>query len=212
MQQLITNFLLQHLYCPLPTIGSLQLQQLAAKSILGEQTILAPKPYVELVSTNTATEALLSFIATEQQCSVDDANGKLLNFCTGIKNLQKNDTISLPHVGHFFIDADGFLAFESVEIPSEYLPSVVAEKVVHPHVAHNMLVGDTETNTAAMVEFYTETATPKKSKWWLWAAVFFMVAVASFAYLIMQHTIQHFGGNVKKVIPTTSQKTYTTKP
>ncbi|MCY7291093.1 MAG: hypothetical protein LH615_02825, partial [Ferruginibacter sp.] len=42
-----------------------------------------------------------------------------------------------------------------------------------------ILVGDTQTDRKTMTEYYTEEEPLQKSKWWVWAAVLFVIAIAS---------------------------------
>jgi hypothetical protein len=63
-----------------------------------------------------------------------------------------NEELPFSSAGSFYRDENEDLQFKTVSLPGAYFPEVVAERVIHPDVAHNILVGDTETNSAAMTE------------------------------------------------------------
>jgi hypothetical protein len=208
MKEIITAYLYEHKNCPLPSLGSLQLRPGHAKFLPGENRMLAPKPFIELVDDETATYGLVNFIAAEKKISELDASALLGNYCGRLKQLPEDGESALGDAGSFYMDANGKLHFRSPEIAPAFLPEVKAERVIHLDVAHEMLVGDTQTNTAAMTEMLRE-ENIARSRWWIAALVFALTAAGIIFYYYSQHTAGDTG-NAVQVLPGQAPKTYIT--
>jgi hypothetical protein len=173
MQTLIADFLFQHKKIVIPQVGSLQIKHIPAVASFGERSIAAPTPTIEFYSDDTAVNY--------------EASHSLNNISEDIKNIQAGTQYEIAQVGKFYKDDAHKIAFTAYEIPVAFLPQVKAERVIHPNDSHNMLVGETETNTAAMTEYYTDDEAVKKDKWWVWAIVLFVIAFAAIAFYMIQH-------------------------
>jgi hypothetical protein len=71
-----------------------------------------------------------------------------------------------------------------------------------------MVVGDKETTTTEMAAFYSETETPVKDKWWIWALGLAFVAAAGL--FIHYNNLENaaFTGNTQKIEIQPLAKTY----
>ncbi|MEI2749380.1 MAG: hypothetical protein V9E88_11540 [Ferruginibacter sp.] len=93
-------------------------------------------------------------------------------YCNMLQHLDVYREVKLEHAGKFFVNADGVLKFRQKEIPSEFIPDVKLERVIHPNSVHQVRVGDTETTNVAMAEYYSESGNfHAKATWWIWASV-----------------------------------------
>ncbi|MBL0146223.1 MAG: hypothetical protein IPP48_11050 [Chitinophagaceae bacterium] len=66
------------------------------------------------------------------------------------------------------------------------MPSAHAERVIHEAAEHNMLVGDKETTTTQMTEYYADTSVVK-DRWWIWTIIlgFGGIAAILFYYFVL---------------------------
>ncbi len=206
MQQLITAYLYEHKNCPLPSLGSLQLEPGHATYVAGENRILAPVSVVTLSSKELPTNSLVDYIAVHKKITALEASAMLGIFCEHLKTLPLKGETVLPGSGTFHVDEDGQLQFISETLPSAYFPEVAAERVIHKDVAHHMLVGDTHTNTTAMTEKLQEEH-PKRSRWWIAAIVLFVLGLIALIFFYSQRGA-FTSGNGNKVSPKTESKTY----
>ena len=75
-------------------------------------------------------------------------------------------------------DASGEILFESISALQNEVFPVHAEKIVRENAAHTMLVGDKETNTMEMTEYFQEEEHSGKGKVWIIALVIAIIAIA----------------------------------
>ncbi len=208
MEKLLATYLYEYKHCPLPGIGSLVLQPGQAKLLPGEKRMLAPTAFIEFSEEEIPADTLLTFIATEENIRMSDAEIRLENFCNRIKNMQANEEHPLASAGSFYKDSNEILHFKTIPLPSAYFPDVVAERVIHPDVSHNILVGDTETNSAAMAEYLNPVETKKRSRWWIAAVSLALIGMIALAIYFTHHKHGGLFGNIKPVEATQSPKTY----
>lgn len=114
-----------------------------------------------------------------------------------------------PVLVFFIKEEEGKLRFKSAELPDAFLPPVSAERVIHPDVAHNMIVGSRETNTTAMTNELLGEEQQVKSKWWIAALVLAGIGLAVIAIWLTTDGKINFG-NASEVTPATAPKTYKT--
>jgi len=192
MEKLLATYLFQHKICPLPTIGSLVLCAGNAQPIPGEKRMLAPFPFIELSRKEVSAFALTDFIAKQQNISTAKAQDLLAHYCETIKQLPPFGERGLASAGSFYVDETAQLHFKSSSMPVAYFPEAVAERVIHLDASHEMLVGDTQTNTVAMSELLNEEA-PVKNRWWITALVLALIGFAFIFYYYNHHPLGGFG-------------------
>lgn len=212
MQELLANYLFQYKQAVLPQIGTLHLRTESATSIFGEQKIAAPVSYIVLLDEMGDSVSFIEYIAANKHISIDEAAYQLNKFSEEITSLHTNNSFEIERLGKFSKDENEKIIFEGFKPPAYFLPSVHAERVIHPNESHTMLVGDTETSTAAMVDFYTEEAPVKKSKWWVWALVLFAVAIAGIAFYLNRDGSNPYFGNSNKEELKAADSTYKMLP
>ena len=186
-------------------MGSLQLEPGRATYLPGENRITAPVAFVSLSDKELPTHSLVDYIAVHKKITALEASAMLGIYCERLKEIPAQGESVLPGAGSFFVAEDGKLQFRSGDLPATYFPEVVAERMIHKDVAHNMLVGDTHTNTTAMTEKLQETTT-KRSRWWIAAVVLFVVGIIGLIIFYSQHGLNTGNGN--KVSPKSESKTY----
>ncbi len=212
MEDLIEQYLFQYNQCPLPSIGSLHMKDASAISWHGDNKLSAPVPYIELTETENPADHFIRFIATRKKISRGEASILLQQYCADLLKLTAYKEMKLQNAGRFYIDTYGKLVFKQEAAPKEFLPSVQAQRVLHPKTAtHNIRVGDTETTSAVMTEFYSDKGKTKKDFWWIWAfALMAIAAVALYFYFKDHQTSENFG-NVQPIDTAPMHETYKSK-
>lgn len=195
MDQLIAAYLFQHQYCPLGRLGSLSVLASGATSNITDRVIAAPQPLVRYSSTPADTAPLARYIASvthEDQQTVDST---LDGYIAGLgQQLDAGQPVQLGLVGEWYTDPRGELQFRQIALPGALLPDVKAERVIHPDAAHNMLVGDKETTTTVMTEYFNETPAAR-DRWWIWALLVAAAAVTIIIIYMNNKQASSFFGN-----------------
>lgn len=200
MLNIIAAYLFQNKTCPLPGLGTLAITSHPATYDFVNKSFLPPAVQTVFNTTETDAAVLVDYIASKQNCTVIIAIEALGKFSNGLKQqLAANGKASIPFTGILNSTADGIITFEQLTLPAYLQPNIAAEKVAHPEAAHTMLVGDKETTTLQMAEYYTEAA-PAKNYWWVWALVLFAVAMAAVVIYYYQTGLSSFFGNSNSVM------------
>ncbi len=208
MQDLLATYLFQKKNCPLPGIGSLQLNDAVASVMPGEQRIEALPPNIELSIHDIPCEGLVNYIAWEQHVSAEEATAVLKQYCSKLKFMGTHEEVPLTEAGKFSVSPEGKLVFTPVKITQNYQPPVRAEKVIRVKDTHAILVGDTKTTNTEMSEFYSDEAAAPKDRWWIWAIVLFAVAASLIIIYLNDSGSSGDFGNVHKVNAEPAGKTY----
>lgn len=208
MEDLIALYLFKNKKCPLPQIGTLELTESNAVAMYAERKIHAAVPSVKLMDTITRSDDFINYIAERKNLGREEATSLLMQYCNKLQHMDAYGETKLPELGKFYVNTDGNLVFKSIELPTTLLPTVYADRVLHPSTSHNMVVGDKETTSAEMTAYYTDIEFTQKDKWWIFAIVF---AIAGIAALLLYFNAASFSktfGNSQKVQPATTTSTY----
>ncbi len=208
MEKLLTKYLYELKSCPLPGVGSLLLNPGHAYLLPGEKRMIAPIPFISLEDKEAPEEDLHHFIANQYNISDTEAAALLKDYCKQLQYIKPYEELALDNAGSFYMDENSKLHFKSLSLPAAYFPDVVAERVIHPDVAHEMLVGDTYTNSTAMTELL-ELEPAAKSRWWMLAAALAVVAIVVIVIYYSSHPIGQTGNGVK-ASTSAEAKTYRT--
>lgn len=198
MEELISIYLFKNKKCPLPEIGTLQLAESCAVAWYADKRIEAPHSTVKLVDAVTQPEDFIRFISENKHIEKDEALNLLRQYCRQLYNMDAFGETSLPNLGKFYLNNDGNLVFKAIDLPKVFQPQVKAERVIHPVASHDMMVGDRLTTTTEMAAFYSETETASDNKWWIWAAVLFMLGSGAFAWYVSTEGFTGTFGNTGK--------------
>jgi len=188
----------------------LLLQPGHAEFLPGQKRMLAPAPYIELSNTEVSTGSLINFITGQKDINTPEAVELLNSYCDRIKRLGVNEDLPFSSAGSFYRDEDQNLHFKTVSLPVSYFPDVVAERVIHPDVAHTILVGDTETNSTAMTELLNTGEEKKRYPWWIAAIGLGVIAAIALFIYFTHHEHHGLFGNIKPVKASQSSETYQT--
>lgn len=208
MEDLIELYLFKHKMCPLPDIGTLKLFETNAVASLAERKIHAPVHAIRLVDTVMPATDFINFISANKKISFEAAKEMLMKYCGQLQRMDAYRETKLPHAGKFYVDADGNLIFKAIEVPKIFLPDVNAERIIHPDASHNIRVGDKERTSTEMTAYYSDTALISKDKWWIWAILLFVIAIAAILVYISDGNSHTTFGNQQQEKPANSTSTY----
>ncbi len=210
MEHLIATFLFQYKYCPLPAIGKLSLTEKPALVAHGAKLIDPPQPVITLVQGEFDTDDFLAYISHVERIEKEEAQSRLQRFCKQLQGLDSYAETRIPNTGKFYVNAEGNLVFRHSTFPTIFQDSVPAEKVIHPDASHTLLVGDKESSTSQMTEYYNiEEPVPQK-KWWIAVIVLALTALLIIFFYYSNNPNTGMFGNTAKPALQEEPQTYTT--
>lgn len=173
MQNKIASYLFQHKSCPLPGLGTLSVINTGAEVDFSNKQIHAPQTIICFNDTETDAAGLLSYLSATSGVDQHEAEQALGHFCNSLK---AGAGTNWDSIGSFHVDASGKISFTPEALPAAFAQPVIAERVIHPDVAHQIRVGDKETTTTVMTELLNEQP-EAKDRWWIWAIVLGVIAL-----------------------------------
>lgn len=179
MQELLASYLIQKKICNIPHLGCLRIKTNSAELDIANKQIFPPAAEVLFneIAGNNLAEDLVEYVAAHQHTNIHEAEEKIANWCMDAKDkLNSGEKIIFKAIGSFQKNAAGSIFFQGHKQDSFYDP-VAAERVIHENEEHAVLVGDKETTSSAMNEFYKEEAVEARQAWKIWAIVFFAIAL-----------------------------------
>ena len=208
MEELIELYLFRNKKCPLPALGVLEMTSGNAVAMYREGKIEAPVPSIKLSEASHNADDFIKYIAGKQQVSINEANSMLTAYCRKLQNMDAYEETKLPHAGKFYVNSDGNLVFKAIEVPAVFLPELTVERVIHPAVAHSMMVGDKQTTTTEMAAFFTEADPVTKDRWWIWALALAIVAAAGIFFYFNSGVVSSTVGSSRIIQPAPASETY----
>lgn len=210
MEQLIASYLFKNKSCPLPAIGQLKISERSANVLHGAKLIEAPQHQITLVNGDYASNDFINYISAVEDISTDEAKNRLERFCNQLQNLDSFAEIKLPHAGKFYINAEGNLVFKHSIYPAIFLDDIAAEKVIHPDSSHTLLVGDKESNTTLMTEYFNLEEEAPRKRWWIAALLLALIGLAVISLYYVNETDNGSFGNASKAPAREATPPYTT--
>lgn len=192
----------------MPGVGTLHFTPKAASFDIGEKQIYPPLPCIFFNPDQNIPDDFIKYVSNKTNTTTEEALALIETYCKKLNGLDAYAELEIPSAGKFYVDAEGCLMFKQRNFPAEFLPVVKAERIIHPEATHAILVGDKESNSALMTEFYTETEVPAKSRWWIWAIIFALTgAIVLIIYFNNETSTKSFG-NAGTNVSTDAPKTY----
>ncbi len=207
MEQYLSEYLFTYKCCPLPGIGELQFSSRSATFSQSEQTMIPSAQEIVFVRRNVDEEELLKFISRCGGASVEESRKELKLWCNELSNIEAGEKY-IAGVGSFYIDASGRLQFRSQTLHSALLPEVSAERVIRKESNHQILVGDKESTSVQMTEYFQETARVRKHRWWVAATALATVSAVAIVIYFTTSPRPGFSGNRNAIPQSTPAPTY----
>lgn len=210
MQDLITSFIIQSKECRLADIGKFTKVTTPAKTDIANKEIIPP--FTEIVfhkREEKISDGLVKYIADKKNLSSTEALSEIKKWCSDAKAKLKNgESILFNSLGLLKKNASENIDFERESCTSFFIP-VTAERVIHKNSEHSVLVGDRETTSSAMNQFYSVEETPKSKAWKIIGIILLAIALILLFFHFYGHpfSLSEFGNQVKTV-PQSPPPTY----
>lgn len=211
MQDLITSFIIQAKECRLRDVGRFKIGVIAAQSDIANKQIIPPATEILFTSREeNISDGLVKYIADKKQLGVSQALDDLKKWCSEAKNKLKNgEEILLEPLGVIKKGTSGNI-FIPQNSSFQFFEPVPAERVIHQNSDHAMLVGDKQTTSAVMNNYFQEDEIVRKNNTWKIIAII-LLGIAVF-FLIVHFYGNPFSlstiGNQHKIVPGTTPPTY----
>jgi len=212
MQELITSYIIQSKECKLVGLGKFTRTTVHAEQDIVNKRMLPPS--TEIVFTTREekiSDELIKYIADKKKIDPSEALTLIKKWCAETKAKLKNgEEILLQPLGILKKGALGNILFHTENSPLFFVP-VAAERVIHKNSEHSVLVGDKETTSSVMNQFYHVEETNKKSNAWkIFAIILLLIALVLLFFYFYGYPISlsSFGSHMK-VVPQTPTPTYT---
>jgi nucleoid DNA-binding protein len=206
MQALITSYLIQKKECNLPLLGHFRIKTKAADFEKANKKIFPPTDeilYSEFAA--SLSPDLITYISNLQDIKREEAEGKINDWCNYAKEkLESGEKVIFNSIGSLQKDAAGNIFFQRKKNTSLYEP-VSVERVLQKNAEHSVLVGDKETTSGVMNEFYREEVAVKKRVWWkIWATVMLAISLLCLGFYFFTHEFSETGVGNRASFPAQS--------
>ncbi len=189
MEKIITSYLVQKKECSLPGIGHFRINTRPADLDIANKQLHPPTDEIIFKEEEVhLRNDLVGYVSMQKNIHENNAAENINNWCGTIKDkLEAGEIIYFEPIGSLQKNSAGNIFFHK---KNEFLlyDIMPAERVIHKNEEHSVLVGDKETTSAVMNEFYKEDVVIKKKPWWkIWSIILFLLPL-----LIL---IIHFSGH-----------------
>ncbi len=178
------KFLVLNDHVSIPGVGTFGVQRTAA-SFDGN----AFQPPVQTISfeagTALADKKFYDFLAVDHDFSGLDAVRKFQDFAYQLKkDIQSNNAVELSGLGILKKNNLGAIVFESSAI-NQYFPKLTPAEVEQPkNISTENVIPSSETVSYPEEETHEEDVVVK-DRWWIWATVLGLLALAAISYFYM---------------------------
>jgi nucleoid DNA-binding protein len=189
MQELLASYLVQKKVCNIPHLGCLRIKTKPAELDVANKQLFPPTDEIlfnEIAGNNLADD-LVEYVADHQHINTEQAEEKITNWCNNAKQkLDSGERVIFNAIGSLQKNATGNIFFQGVRTNNFY-EAVSAERVIHENETHTVLVGDNETTSSVMNEFYREEIVETKSSWKIWAIVLLAISLIILIFHFYNH-------------------------
>lgn len=189
MQDLITSFLVQTKECNLPGIGKFRIITTPAELDIANHQMSPPKDEILFTGKPDKNyEELTRYIANKKNINEKEAEQELKSWCESAKEkLDDGEKITFETVGSLQKNTSGNIFLQSQKLLNFFEP-VAAGRVIHKNAEHAVLVGDRETTSSVMNQFFQEDEKIKDSRWKIMAIILFIIALAVLIFHFYTHS------------------------
>lgn len=202
MQDFITSYLVQTKECALPLLGNFKIQRSPAfLNVPDKELHPGSSEIVYTENANYVAGAFADYISRIQKISWNEAEEKINNWCLEAKmKLDAGEKIVFDSIGSLQKNDNGEILFEKNQ-PISFFEPIHVERVIHKNETHAVLVGDKETTSSAMNEFYSEEIVEEKSNWKKWATALAAVGILILIIYFANHRFSDTGVGNQSSIP-----------
>lgn len=165
----------------IPGVGSFHVKRSAAAFDQGTHIFYPPASEIKFEQGTALTDTkFYHFLSREKGVSEVDAVRKFQDFAYQLrKDIQTHPFVELSNIGVLKRNGLGDVVFESSVSTRKYFPSIAPAET-----------GDSQEETIiAEKEDIGEEASMTKDRWWIWATVLALLALAAIGYFYMQDSL-----------------------
>ena len=183
MNDILTSYLLQHKSISIPGLGSMYIERIPAQTDFVNKRILPPDYIFRFDKYFDAPDKdFFSYLAQQMNRADYEAIKWYNEWAYELRNkIRDGEVVEWKNVGLLKKDTTGEIIFEPVRAIDTLQEPAPANRVIHSHAQHTMLVGDRE----VIREFTHEEGEPlemgtyvEKESWWLYALIIAAIALS----------------------------------
>lgn len=185
MYPLLYKYLMLHDEVCIAGVGRFYKERTPATHDFSNKIFLPPFHAVILNEEQVkADKKFFSFLSKEQGINEVEAIRQYHDFGYQLHHhLQQYNYAELPGLGTISRNEDGLLQFQQEALINNYFAATPADRIVRADAEHTIRVGETyTTNTQMQVALEDYEVTPAGRRWWIWALVLALMAMAAIAY------------------------------
>ena len=195
MRDLIASYLIQNKECHLPFLGNFRIKKVPSLLDLPNKKLVPSSDEIVFSENeNYLSPGLTNYVSHLYKVPRHEAEEKINNWCLDAKvKLDSGEKLDLNSVGSLQKNVVGNIFFQMQQRINFFEP-VTAERVIHKDAGHTVLVGDKETTSVVMNEFYRDDVVSKvKSSWKIWAIILFVVSLLLLIFYFSNHPFSEKG-------------------
>lgn len=211
MQDLITSFIIQAKECKLAGIGKFRSVTTSAESDIASKTI--SPPIVEKLFSGREekiSDELVKYVAIKKNIPLSEALEKTKSWCEDtISKLKNGEEVFFQSLGSLKKEASGNILFRR-QNSIQFFDPITVERVIHKNSEHKVLVGDKETTSAVMNQFFLDEETEvKKNPWKIISIVLLAIGIILLILYFYQYSFSTSSlGNHQNIVPQLPPNTY----
>ena len=186
MNDILTSYLLQNKSISIPGLGSMYIERIPAQTDFVNKRILPPDYHFRFDKFFDAPDKdFFSYLAQQMNRADYEAIKWYNEWAYELRNkIRDGQSVEWKNVGVLKKDpANGEIVFEAAGAIDTLLEPAPANRVIHHHAQHTMLVGDREVVREFHTEEGEEYAGPvdtyvEKESWWLYALIIAAIALS----------------------------------
>jgi hypothetical protein len=208
MTETLLSYLLQHKSLSIPGLGSMYIERIPAQTDFVNKRILPPDYHFRFDKYFDAPDKdFFTYLARQKDIADYEAIKWYNEWAYELRNkLRDGQPIQWKGIGTLKKDVSGEIVFEAAgAIPTLHEPAP-ANRVIHVHAQHTMLVGDREitreiTPTDYPEQEVTDTYVEKES-WWVYALIIAAIALSAIFFHFYKNGFSIAGTGNKQTIET----------
>ncbi len=183
MNDILTSYLLQHKSISIPGLGSMYIERIPAQTDFVNKRILPPDYHFRFDKFFDAPDKDFFAYLAQQMNRADYEAIKWYNeWAYDLRNrIREGEEVEWKHVGILKKDSTGDIVFEPARAIETMQEPAPANRVIHSHAQHTMIIGDREVvrEFSTDVPEYEEAGTyVEKESWWLYALIIAAIALS----------------------------------
>jgi hypothetical protein len=205
MNDILTSYLLQHKSISIPGLGSMYIERIPAQTDFVNKRILPPDYHFRFDKYFDAPDKeFFSYLAQHMNRADYEAIKWYNEWAYDLRNkIRDGQVIEWKNVGSLKKDTNGEIVFEAARAINTLQEPAPANRVIHSHAQHTMLVGDREVirEFNQEEEEQAETATyVEKESWWLYALIIAAIALSVIFFHFYKNGLSvHSTGDQEKI-------------